>query len=124
MKTPPTHTKGFSLLEVLIAMAIISIALLALSRTGAGVPRQLAGLEQRTLAQWVAQNAIADIRIKERFPNVGSREGREEMGARTWHWRAQVQDTSDVSIRRIDVSVYLDGNDQAIAAHTGFVGRY
>lgn len=115
---------GFSLLEVLIAMAVISLALLALSRTGGLAPRQLAELEQRTLAQWVAQNAISDIRLRELYPAPGSREGREEMGQQSWVWRAQVADTDDPNIRRIDVSVYIDGAREASASHTGFVGRY
>lgn len=118
------NAHGFSLLEVLIAMAIISIALLALSRTGGGVPLQQAALEQRTLAQWVAQNAISEIRLREEFPAPGSREGREDMGQQSWLWRAQVQDTDDPNIRRIDISVYRDGQREAAAAHTGFVGRY
>ena len=123
-KRPRFSNQGFSLLEVLIAMAVISVALLALSRTGGGVPLQQAALEQRTLAQWVAQNAISEIRLREEFPVAGSREGREEMGQQLWTWRAQVQDTDDPNIRRIDVSVYRDGHSEAAAAHTGFVGRY
>ncbi|GAB4190251.1 MAG: type II secretion system minor pseudopilin GspI [Wenzhouxiangellaceae bacterium] len=122
MKSQPNT--GFSLLEVLIAMAVISIALLALSRTGGAAPRQLAALEQRTIAQWVAQNAISEIRLNEGFPPVGQRQGRENMAQRDWSWQAQVQDTSDDSIRRIDVSVFIDGADQPVATHTGFAGRY
>lgn len=118
----PSH--GFSLLEVLIAMAVISLALLALSRTGGGVPLQMSGLEERTLAQWVAQNAISELRLREDFPPPGSREGREEMGQRDWTWRAQIQNTDDPNMRRIDVSVYIDGDTEATAAHTGFVGRF
>lgn len=118
----PSH--GFSLLEVLIAMAVISLALLALSRTGGGVPLQMSGLEERTLAQWVAQNAISELRLREDFPPPGSREGREEMGQRDWTWRAQIQNTDDPNMRRIDVSVYIDGETEATAAHTGFVGRF
>lgn len=116
--------RGFSLLEVLIAMAVISMALLALSRTGGAAPRHLSSLQERTFALWVAQNAISEIRLNEEFPPPGPREGREQMGGREWRWQAQVQETQDNAIMRIDVSVFPADADEAVLSHSGFAGRY
>lgn len=117
---------GFSLLEVLIALAVVSIALLALSRTGGSAPSQYSDLQQRTIGLWVADNALAELRLNEGFPRPGDRFGRENMAGVSWRWQAQISVTSEPNIRRVDISVYLDNNPGSEAVpvlnHTGFIG--
>ncbi len=122
---------GFSLLEVVIALAIVSIALLALSRTGGSAPARYNDLQQRTLALWVADNALAELRLNEGFPLPGTRSGRENMAGLNWRWQAEISQSSEPSIRRVDVTVYLatsaagasQQREQAVLSHTGFIGR-
>ncbi len=122
-KTP--SGAGFSLLEVVIAMAIVSIALLALSRTGGSAPARYVDLQQRTVALWVADNALAELRLNEGFPQPGTRFGRENMADISWRWQAEISQSSEPSIRRVDVTVYLDGipgqDELAVLSHTGFI---
>lgn len=120
------QSRGFSLLEVIIALAVVSIALLALSRTGGSAPAQYTELQQGTLALWVADNALAELRLDEGFPEPGTRFGRENMAGISWRWQAEITQTSESRIRRVDVTVYLDNNpgreELAVLSHTGFIG--
>ncbi len=118
------HSPGFTLLEVLLAMAVIGIAVLALSETGGRSPRLIADLADRTYAQWIADNALAEIRLFEGFPEPGPRRGRENMAGRQWLWRAEVKQTADPALRRIDVWVLIEGDETPVLNHTGFAGRW
>ncbi len=111
---------GFSLLEVLVAMAIISIALLALSSTGGGQIKQLNNLQQQTLAHWVAQSVITESRLA-RADGLGRSEGVSEMGSQHWYWQLHTAPSSDPLLLRLDVSVFSDPEQQQlILAQSGF----
>lgn len=113
---------GFSLLEVLIALAVVSVALLALSHSGAQAPRDYKHLQSTTYALWVADNALAEIRLDEGFPEPGQRSGQQTMGAQSWRWQAQIQQTPESRIRRVEVTVFDEVSSQPVLIHTGFIG--
>jgi len=118
---------GFTLLEVLIALAVVSFALLALSHTSGMAPNHYNALQQRTYALWVADNALAELRLDEGFPQPGTRFGREQMAGVDWRWQAEISQSPEPSIRRIDITVYFPESasvaEQAVLSHTGFIGR-
>jgi general secretion pathway protein I len=116
---------GFTLLEVLVALLLLSIALVALVRVASLEARALGQLREATLAQWVAANAIAELRLRGEDPPLGERNGQAEMGDRRWNWRMQVLATDDSRIRRLDVTVRSDDDDGAdpVAALSGFLRR-
>lgn len=113
---------GFTLLEVLVALAVVAIALGALARVGAGALSQQADLEERTLALWVADNALTDLRL-ETAPAPGRRDGRTRQGGRDWRWEMEVQPAPGGELLRADVSVYPAGADDPVLSHTGFLPR-
>jgi len=115
--------RGFSLLEVLIALAVISIAVLALSQSGGQAPRHYLQLQTQAEALWVAENVVTGLRIDERFPVIGTRSGSQRMGQREWRWQAEIQATADPDIRRAEVSVFSTALDQAAVTHTAYFGR-
>lgn len=96
---------GFSLLEVLVALAILAVAMGALVRTAGMEAASLAQVRERTQAQWIASNLIAEARLQAETPPSGSRDGRLEFARRDWRWRMDVAGTGVAGIRRIDVSV-------------------
>jgi general secretion pathway protein I len=117
--------RGFTLLEVLVALLVLSVALVAVVRTASLEVRALAQVQEATLGQWVASNAIAELRLRGGEPALGETTGSAEMGGRRWRWRMQVIATDDNRIRRVDVDVMRedDGAADPVAVLSGFVRR-
>lgn len=120
---PPSRlSNGFSLIEVLIALAVIALALLALTRTASVQVQAFDGLRERTLAGWVAANVLTDTRIASALPATGRSDGRVELAGRAWRWTREVQSTPNAEIRRIEIRVFAAEADAASATLTGFAG--
>ena len=119
------NRRGFTLIEVVIALAVVSLALLALVRTAGLGAEALAHQRETTYAGLVAANVLAETRVRERFPGTGRREGHATMAAREYRWQLVVQPTEEPSIRRLDVHVFpAESPDAAaIVTMTGFAGQ-
>ncbi|MGA9342793.1 MAG: type II secretion system minor pseudopilin GspI [Rhodanobacteraceae bacterium] len=115
--------RAFTLIEVLIALAVIALALLALTRTASMQVSSFDGLRERTLAGWVASNVLAETRLASVLPGTGRSDGQVEFANRQWRWTRDVKTTPDASIRRIDLVVYLDQASDPSATLTGFVSE-
>ena len=114
---------GFTLLEVLVALLVLALALLALSRSAAMQVSALGGLRERTLAGWLASDVLAQTKLATPFPATGLSDGQRRFGQRDWRYDVVVQGTPVASIRRIDVHVYAPKDTKTpIATLTGFVG--
>ncbi len=84
---PRTRRQGFTLIEVLIALAVVAIALLALLGVASESVRVAGELRTRTLADWVAWNRIEEARFSPRPPVLGWTSGTTTMGPQRWRWR-------------------------------------
>lgn len=96
---------GFTLLEVLVALVVLSIALTAAIALGTHNADNAARLEAKTLAHWVAMNEVAELQLTKPAPPAGVHEGNETMLGRDWYWRAKVANTDDAYVRRLTVEV-------------------
>ncbi|HET6545892.1 MAG TPA: type II secretion system minor pseudopilin GspI [Rhodanobacteraceae bacterium] len=114
--------RGFTLIEVLIALAVIALAMLALTRTAALQVRDFGELRERTLAGWVASNVLAETRLATALPATGRSDGRAELGRRGWRWTREVKATPNASILRIELKVYPGDAKQPSATLIGFAG--
>jgi general secretion pathway protein I len=112
--------RGFTLLEVLIALVVVSLALLALTQTAGGQVRAFDALRERALAGWVAANVLSETRIATPLPPVGKRDGRTRFANRDWRWTLEVKSTPNGSVRRLDVLVFAGEEKQPSASMTGF----
>lgn len=118
-------SRAFTLLEVLVALAVLALALGALVRAGGEQARSLDHLRTRSFAEWVAADQLARARLAETWPDTGTRRGVTHMGERQWHWRQSVSPTEDEDIRRIEIAVRLEPeSDTPITTLAGFVGRF
>jgi general secretion pathway protein I len=115
--------RGFTLLEVLVALAIVAVVMVALMRTAGMGAMALARERDLTLASYVAANVLTEARIAQGAPPLGRRAGRMRMGPREWRWELLVQPSPEPSILRLDVRVYADESDPSIATSlVGFAG--
>ncbi|RMG29554.1 MAG: type II secretion system protein GspI [Gammaproteobacteria bacterium] len=120
------HGRGFTLIEVLVAVAVLGLALLALIRAGSQYAVGQDYLQERTLAAWVARNVLVELEVARQWPAEGERSGEAEQGGRRWRWKAKVSATPDREVRRIDIRVWpeeVSEDTEPLARLAGFVGK-
>ncbi|MCE9680139.1 type II secretion system minor pseudopilin GspI [Shewanella sp. AS1] len=105
-----------TLLEVIVALAVFATAAVSITKSLGQQIANMPILEERTLAQWVADNQMVDARLEEKFPALGRKEGRVELADKEWYWRKEVVKTADDSFRMIRISVSDDERYQRIVA--------
>ena len=115
------RVRGFTLLEVMIALLVITLGMGAVINTTGESGWKSAQLKQGTIANWVAQNQITEYRAKRTWNNVSSRTGDVEMANVEWVWKMKISKTDDPSLRRLDVEVFIKGEDVLKASVTGFI---
>ena len=121
-------TRGFTLLEVLVALVVLAVAMGALIKAGSEHARNTAYLQERTLAGWVADNLIADYEAGLRRIETGSERVQARLANR--EWEAQIEITNRVfeaplelpAVRRIEVRVWPAEGDpeHPLARATGY----
>jgi general secretion pathway protein I len=103
-----TKTKGFTLIEVVVAVAVIAVGLMGTIKTVGTVSRNTAHLNERVIATWVAQNAMASYELN--LENDAEKEttGSEEVAGVEWYWTKTLVNTQDPGIQRIEIDVRRD----------------
>lgn len=113
---------GFTLVEVLVALAIIAIALLAALRAAGQGTNNVGELRSRLLAGWVAENLLAEHRARRDWLPLGIQRGTGRQGGMDFAWREEVIATPNPSFRRVDVRVFAAAEESHSLAHlAGFV---
>ena len=105
---------GFTLIEVMVALAVFGLAVLALVRLEGAAIRGATSVEEATVAQMVARNVALDAATAAQPPAPGRSEGSEANGGRAWRWTRQISSTGDPRVVRIDVAV-ADRAGQVVA---------
>ena len=99
------YARGFTLIEVLVALAIVAIGMAAVLGTLTSSANTISYLRDKTFAQWVALNQISTLRISGQMTPVGNSDGNIDFAGRSWHWRREVVATQVPGVVRIDVKV-------------------
>jgi general secretion pathway protein I len=113
---------GFTLLEVLVAMAIISLGLIGVFSSLGQMLSATSLLRDKTLATWIATDRITELRVNREYPDAGERKDSVDMAGVEWAYRIKVSAIPDLDMRRLDVSVsFADDPDNVIATVIGFL---
>ncbi len=113
---------GFTLIEVLVALAIVSIALMAALRAAGQGTNTVGELRSRLLAGWVAENMLAEHRARRDWLPLGIQRGTGREGGLDFTWREEVIATPNPAFRRVDIRVYAGAEESHSLAHlAGFV---
>lgn len=113
---------GFTLVEVLVALAIISIALMAALRAAGQGTNNVGELRSRLLAGWVAENRLAEHRARRDWLPLGLQRGAEREGGLDFNWREEVIATPNAAFRRVDIRVFASAEEAHALAHlAGFL---
>jgi general secretion pathway protein I len=117
--------RGFTLIEVVVALAIVAVGMLAVFKTIGDTVRNVDDLRDRSFAEWIADNRITEMRISGEMPSVEETAGELDFAGRHWHWVTKVSQTQVQGLRRIDVAVRREGDPEgtAVVSLSGFIGR-
>lgn len=117
-----TESQGYTLIEVLIALAIISVALLAALRASAQGSTNVGELRSRMLAGWVAENRLAEYRARGEWLPTGTRRGSARQAGIEFTWREEVSATPNPAFRRVDIYIHASPTEPHALIHlAGFI---
>ncbi|MES1974663.1 MAG: type II secretion system minor pseudopilin GspI [Pseudomonadota bacterium] len=101
----PCHAAGFTLIEMMVALAVFSLAALALIRLEGATIRGASILDSTLMAQMVARNVAIEAMTDAKPPAIGIARGVEQNGGRAWTWTRETRPTADSRIVSIHVEV-------------------
>ncbi|WP_439892460.1 type II secretion system minor pseudopilin GspI [Ralstonia sp. 25C] len=105
---PRARARGFTLLEVLVALTIVAVALTATMRAMGGMTTASDSLQTRMIATWSAENHLANLRLARTFPDPGSRGFACPQGDTQLWCEETIASTPNPVFRRVEVAVYPD----------------
>lgn len=111
---------GFTLVETLVALLVLTIATAGLMRAVDGHIESVRGLQDRAAAQWVAENRLAELGLPGADLATG---GDEEMLGRRFEVEVETRPTDDPDLAQVAVRVRREGETQPLTTLRGFVDR-
>ena len=112
--------QGFTLIEMLVALAIFSLAALALLRLGGATAANSARLQEQAIAQIVARNLAAEVLSDPESPPFGTIGGEAVNGGRRWLWTRTAARSPEARIQQIEIRITDADGGPGLAALTVF----
>ncbi len=119
-----TGGSGFTLFEVMVALAVFTVSVFALNRQVSQSISQADLLEQKSVALWIAQDKLTMLRIKGEWPSPGQSIDSMRQLNREWWIETEVSNTSEPLLRRVDVYVGQAGKEAKLLTLHGFIGKH
>jgi len=115
---------GFTLIEMLVAMAILAVGMGAIIKAAAENATNAAYLRDREIARWVATDRLTEMQVTDTWSDKSTKKGDVEMLNIRWYWQARIQKVQDPDLRRVDVEVRRDKDAASyIYSATGFISN-
>lgn len=114
------RARGFTLIEILVALAVVGVGLAALITASGRSTRDAAELRDRTYANWVARNVLAEIRLEYETLGDETRRGEETLGGQEWAWQAEIREAGIPVLRQIIVRVSRPEEEGSVVTISGF----
>ncbi|WP_431260535.1 type II secretion system minor pseudopilin GspI [Roseateles chitinivorans] len=122
---PAIHTRrarGFTLVEVLVALTIVALCLAAGLRAAGAMTSNSDRLAINSLAQWCAENELTEMRLTKAFPGIGDNSVSCSQLGRDFNVKMIVRGTPNPNFRRVEAQVF-DDRDRPLLTITTIVGR-
>ncbi len=116
---PLEKHKGFTLLELLVALAILSIVALTALKNNSSMIANASYLRDKTVAHWVAMNKAAELRLAGQLVVDDGQEGKTVMAERRWNWQVTGKATQDPDIQLVNIEVWSELSDKAELSDKG-----
>jgi len=121
-RTVRRATCGFTLLEMLVALTVLAIALLAALRASSVGVQNTSEIRNRLLAGWVAQNRLEEHIARRDWLPIGVARGNETQGGVRFGWEEKIVGTPNFQFRRIEIRVFAEQEpQQALGSLSGFM---
>ena len=125
-----SRSKGFTLLEVMIALIIFGLVATVIQKVTAQTIVQSERIRLKTFANWIAENKISEMRLSDQLPPPREQKDDLEYANESWKIVSKVTKTSDVNFNRVDLQIYhlaeesqFDKGNQVLS-YSGFVGLH
>lgn len=102
------NNRGFTLLEVMVAMAICALAGIAAMKAVGDHINHLSNIEEQQLASWVAENQLAELTLTNNWPPSDGKTGDEEQAGVKFYWRHKITKTESNDLLEARVIVFSD----------------
>lgn len=119
--------RGFTLIEVLVALLVFGLIATAAAEVGGNYITSFERIRDKTLAGWVAENRISELRLQDELPGISENSEDTDFGNFRWRVTTVVEATAEPTMRRIEVTVakYSGAQSEPFAVHTlaAFLGE-
>lgn len=125
MQNQLTHHHGFTLIEILVAMAIIAIAMSALVKASGDYTASAAYLKQKTLAHYVAMNELNKLQISNTWPALGTEKTTVKLASHDWAVTREILETADKSTQAARFTVFVNADSKQPITHLqGYLSQH
>ena len=118
--------RGFTLLEIMVALSIFSVCAMVLIQQSGRSARQSQYLQNRTLVTWLAENELHRLRSQLEWPDIGKKNTLIPLAHRQWEVNTEVEKTQHPLMRRVEVRVseHIPGEKTQSFSMIGYLGKH
>ncbi|MFE8071730.1 type II secretion system minor pseudopilin GspI [Marinobacteraceae bacterium S3BR75-40.1] len=128
MSPDMTGARGFTLIEVLVALLIFGLLATTIQRTASLYFDHYERIEAKTFATWIAQNELAEMRLSDTFPSPGNSRDELTYADQDWVVETQIAVTQDATMRRVELTISkidpTSGDAHQQLVYEGFLGEH